>query len=159
MNNHPPQTTSGDFEEGGAITLFQSNIFFGTACNIEHNSADYGGAIYSTESKLYMNGNVTMAHNAATRNGGGVYLSTSELNCQQMSKFACTFQYYTAVHRGGGLHAISSSIKAISTFAINYYFQSPSIDNNQYLGTRIVFISNAAVRGGGLSLEANAKLY
>ena len=157
MNNHPPQTASGDFQEGGAITLFQSNIFFDIVGNIEHNSAEYGGAIHSTESKLYVNGNVSIAHNTATRNGGGVYLATSELNCQQMSTFVLFNN--TAVHRGGGLHATSSSIKAISTFAINYYFQSPYIDNNQYLGTTIVFISNRAVKGGGLSLEANAKLY
>ena len=145
-NNQPPQTITGDFQEGGAITLFQSNIFFDGSCNLEHNLAENGGAILSTESKLYVNGNVTIAHNTATRNGGGVYLSTSELNCQQKSTFVLFNN--TAVHKGGGLHATGSSIKATS--AISWL---------QYTGTRINFTNNAAERGGGLSLEANAKLY
>ena len=56
----------------------------------------------------------------------------------------------TAVQQGGGLHAISSSMKAISAFT-NVWLQ--------YTGTRINFTKNLAKRGGGLSLEANAKLY
>ena len=149
-NNQPPQTITGDFQEGGAITLFQSNIFFDGSCNLEHNIAENGGAILSTESKLYVNGDVTIAHNTATRNGGGVYLSTSELNCQQKSTFVLFNN--TAEQKGGGLHAIGSSIKATSaiTLQLQYYY---------YIGTRINFTNNAAERGGGLSLEANAKLY
>ena len=147
-NNQPLQTITGDFQEGGAITLFQSNIFFDGSCNLEHNLAEDGGAILSTESKLYVNGDVTIAHNTATRNGGGVYLSTSELNCQQKSIFI--FFNNTAEQKGGGLHAISSSIKATSAFTLQLQY---------YIGTRINFTNNAAERGGGLSLEANAKLY
>ena len=92
VNNRPPQTVPGDFQEGGAITLLQSNVFFDGESNVEHNYAENGGAIRSTESKLYVNGNITMAHNTATRNGGGVYLSTSELNCQQKSVFGIILQ-------------------------------------------------------------------
>ena len=148
VNNQPPQTASGDFQKGGAITLRQSNAFFYGACNLEHNHAENGGAIHSTESKLYVNGYVTIAHNTASGNGGGVYLSTSELNCQHKS----TFEFFnnTAEHKGGGLHAISSSIKAISSIPWPLYV---------YTGARINFTGNTAKRGGGLSLEANAKLY
>ena len=145
VNNRPPHTTSV-FQEGGAITLLQSSVVLYGVCNLKQNHAENGGAIHSTESKLYVNGNVTIAHNTATGNGGGVYLSTSELNCQQKS----TFELFnnTAAHKGGGLHAISSPIKATST-----------IIQSQYTGTRMIFRSNAAERGGGLSLEANGKLY
>ena len=146
VNNTPSQTDSGDFQEGGAITLLQSNVFFDGECNLEHNYAVNGGAMHSTESKLYVNGNLTIAHNTATGNGGGVYLSTSELNCQQKS--ILVLWNNTASHKGGGLHAISSSIKAAS-----------SIVWLQYTGTRINIRGNAAERGGGLSLEANAKLF
>ena len=146
VNNQPPQTALGDFQEGGAITLRQSNTFFYGACNLEHNHAENGGAIHSTESKLYVNGYITIAHNTATENGGGVYLSTSELNCQHNS----TFELFdnTAEHKGGGLHATSSSIKATSSFS-----------RPLYTGARIKFTENTAKRGGGLSLEASAKLY
>ena len=145
VNNQPPQTTTDDFQEGGAITTLQSNVIFDGACNLEHNYAENGGAISSTESKLYVNGDVIIAHNTATRNGGGVYLSTSELICQQKSTFVLSSN--TAVHKGGGLHAVSSSIKATSAFTWL-----------QYTGTIINFTKNTAKWGGGLSLEANAKL-
>ena len=56
MNNTPSQIVSGDFQEGGAITLFQSKVFFDGVYNLEHNHAENGGAIHSTESKLYVKG-------------------------------------------------------------------------------------------------------
>ena len=156
MNNKPSQTVSGDFQEGGAITLFQSNVFFNGVCNLEHNHAENGGAIHSTESKLYVSGNVTIAHNTATGNGGGIYLSTSELNCQQESTFE--LKKNTASHKGGGLHVISSSIKAASSIISvpsKGWFQFVSV----YTGARINIIRNVAERGGGLSLEANARVH
>ena len=149
VNNTPSQTVSDDFQEGGAITLFHSNVFFDGECNLEHNHAKNGGAVHSTESKLYVNGDVTIAQNTATGNGGGVYLSTSELNCQQKSIFVLWNN--TASHKGGGLHAISSSIKAFSSSSTYAYIVNT--------GTRIKITGNTAERGGGLSLEANAKLY
>ena len=98
-----------------------------------------------------MNGNVTIAHNTATGNGGGVYLSTSELICQQESTLVLLNNI--ASHKGGGLHAISSSIKAASSIAGQYSTYS------RYTGARINITENVAERGGGLSLEVNAKLY
>ena len=151
VNNRPDpsQTTTPDnFYEGGAITLIQSDTFFNGQCTLKHNHVKLGGAIHSTESKLYVNGNVTIAHNTATGNGGGVYLSNSELNCQQKS----TFVLYnnTAMSKGGGLHAISSSIKAYTS--LEYYTEN--IFN--YIDSKINLTKNAAMLGGGLSLEANA---
>ena len=148
LNNKPPHTAKDNFQEGGALTLFQSNAFFAGTCIFEYNLAENGGAILSIESKLYLNGNVTIAHNTAVRNGGGVYLSNSELSCRQGSTFKLVGN--TAAHKGGGLHAISSSIKAI--YALKFSEQ-------QYTGTRINFIKNTSEKGGGLSLEANTKLY
>ena len=150
VNNQPSNITTDDFESGGALALFQSNVFFDGVCYFEHNHAGNGGAIHSTESKLYVNGNVTIAHNTATGNGGGVYLSTSEINCQQES----TLMLYnnTAAFRGGGIHAISSSVKA----SHNIGFYDIRV---VYIGARVNFTKNIAKLGGGLSLEANAKLY
>ena len=85
VNNQPPQTTIANFQEGGAITLLQSNAYFDGVCILEHNFAENGGAILSIESKLYVNRYVAIAHNTATRNGGGVYLTASQLNCERMS--------------------------------------------------------------------------
>ena len=88
-------------------------------CNFEHSHAQNGGAIHSTESRLYVNGNVTVTHNTAARNGGGVYFSFGELNCQQKSNFELINN--TATLKGGGLHAIGSPIKATLTLI---YFNS-----------------------------------
>ena len=145
INNQSP-TTTDDFQEGGAMTLLQSNAFFEGTCIFEHNHAKNGGAIYSSESIVFVNGNVTILHNTASKSGGGVYLSTGALNFQQRSNFALFGN--SAAQKGGGVHAVSSSIKATSAFVWPHY-----------TGTRINFTSNAAKRGGGLSLEANAKLY
>ena len=153
VNNQRPQSASGDFQEGGAITLLQSDIFFDGVCSLEHNHAENGGAMHATESKIYVNGIVTIANNTASGNGGGVYLSTSELNCQQKSIFVLVNN--TAVRRGGGLHAISSSIRATSSALIDPI----SKHFLQYTGTKINFVKNTAELGGGLSFEVNAKLY
>ena len=153
VNNQPPNTTTGTFREGGAITLLQSNVFFDGECNLEHNHAKNGGAIHSIDSKLNVNGDVTTAHNTATASGGGVYLSTSELNCQQKSTFV--FYSNAAMFKGGGLHAISSLINASSNLRHLYHIDDQYLD---YTGTRLNFTNNEAKFGGGLSLEANAKL-
>ena len=151
-NNHPPQNSSVNFEEGGAITLFQSNAFFEGTCNFVDNHASNGGAISSTESKLYISGNATVAQNMATQNGGGVYLSNSEMNLQQKSVFVLFNN--TAVHKGGGVHAISSTIITTSAYAA-----TTETNELYYAGSRLYFTQNTAQRGGGLSLEGSAKLY
>ena len=87
-HNQLSQTTTGNYlQEGGAMTLIQSNLFLDGTCRLEHNRAENGGAILSIEGKLYVTGNVTIAHNTANRNGGGIYLTESEVNCLSNSNF------------------------------------------------------------------------
>ena len=144
VNNHPNQYT----DIGGAISLFQSNAYFNGICYLHHNHAENGGGLVSRESKVYVRGSLIIAHNTVTGNGGGVYLSNSELNCQRKSSFILNSN--RAEGKGGGLHAISSTIKATSDYLQNAYI----------IGARAsIFHKNAAKMGGGLSLEANAKLY
>ena len=153
VNNKPASfKPSYNFHEGGAITLFQSNVFFDGECNLKQNLANYGGAIYSRESKLCVYGNVTLAHNTATGSGGGIYLSGSELNCQRKSTFILFNN--TATRKGGGLHATRSSIKATSD--IEYTMDRKA---QSYSGTRINITKNVATWGGGLSLKDNANFY
>ena len=149
-NNTPPKTTTqlGDFQEGGAITAFKSNIRFDGRFYFMHNQAENGGAIHSTESKLYVNGRVSIENNRATSNGGGVYLSSSELNCKPKSTL--TLFNNTASHKGGAIHAVSSSINVI---------YNSTADGSRYICSHINFTKNLAKFGGGLSLETVAKLY
>ena len=132
-------------QEGGAMTLFLSNAFFYGSCKLEHNYAETGGAILSIESKIIVSSDVSIAHNKATESGGGVYLLNSELNLQKNANFVIFNN--TGVHRGGGLHAISSSIESTSAYS-----------DSRYTGARLNFTRNTAKLGGGMSLEANARV-
>ena len=128
------------FQEGGAITSFQSTLIFTEESNItiSNNQARSGGAILATESKIivHVRTTVMIANNIATdSNGGGVSLQQSELeikgNCFISSNHAM---------RGGGIHATSSAV---------IVYQSGTLK----------FINNRAVNGSGLYLELNPKLY
>ena len=107
VNNHPLT------REEGAITLSQSTAYINGDCSIQNNHAENGGRLLSIESKIYMSGDVTIAHNTATSNGGGVYLSNSELNCQRNSILLLD---NNAEGKGGGLHAVSSILNMISDY-------------------------------------------
>ena len=112
-----------------------------------HNYAKDGRGLLSAESSVYVNSDVYIAHNAAFRNGGGIYLSNSELKCLQ--KATVLLDHNVAGYKGGGIHAVSSTVKATSAYLQNRY----------YIGTRLNFTKNVADMGGGMSLEANSKLY
>ena len=86
-NQQPQTTTDNYFQEGGAMTLVQSNLFLDGMCRLEHNHAENGGAILSIEGKFHVTGNVTIAHNTANRDGGGIYLTDSEVKCLSNSNF------------------------------------------------------------------------
>ena len=148
IGNHQPKQPE-QFSQGGGITLLQSNGVFSGSCSFQDNHSNNGGAVHSSESKVFVNGNLTIANNRASRNGGGIYLLNSELNCQMNSYL--TFHANHAASKGGGIHAIGSSIKAISASSNEYPYD--------YSGTRLNFSLNKAEKGGGLSLEANAKFY
>ena len=125
--------------EGGAITLFLCVIHIDGSCNVSHNHAENGGAIRSSESKVFVNGHLTVTHNSANESGGGIYLYNSEMNCSD-----CSLQLVNnrAKSRGGGIHAIASTIKLHS-----------------YNTSFVVFTNNTAGKGGGLSMESNSKFY
>ena len=151
--SNKPSTSNTKFQEGGAVTLFQSNIFFDGAYSLEHNLAKSGGAVQLSESKLYINGHVSITNNTVIENGGGIYLSNSELNCQQKSTLVLSSN--TATLKGGGIHAISSSVKATATILELFLVGLLRL----YDGSILLFTGNMAKMGGGLSMESNAKLY
>ena len=139
-NSQPLTPTILNFQDGGALSLFQSNAVFDGECTFENNRAENGGAIHSVESELYVNGKLAVELNMARENGGGIYLSQSELTCLQ--KGILKLSGNVATQRGGGIHAISSTV------------QSTSSDK-----TNVRFVQNSAKEGGGIYLETNAKLY
>ena len=136
--------------EGGAITAFQSEIYFerDIECIIKNNTAERGGGILAIASKLFINGNLSLVNNTANVSGGGVYLYQSELNCKGQSILELIGN--SATKRGGGIHAISSIVTAEYNYDKNA---------NLYTGSTIMFIENTAGEaGGGVCLEVSAKI-
>ena len=132
---------------GGALTSSLSIIhFMGTTTFSENWSNVVGGAIWSSGSKLHAHCRIVITNNIAVKRGGGIFLHQSELDCHN-----CTITGNHASDRGGGIHASSSIISVGSEWK-----------ESEWTGAKnstLVFASNNANTGGGLSLEANSKLY
>ena len=75
--------------------------------------AEIGGAIVATESELHLQDEVVVTNNRATKSGGGLYLSQSDLHGYRSSKV--TISNNMAADKGGGIHAVSSSVKGTVT--------------------------------------------
>ena len=137
-------TTGIIIREGGAFTLVKSNIVFTGSSTLMYNHANNGGAIHASESKLYINGEMTVVNNTANETGGGVYLHVSEVHCQTDSHLKLLNNF--ATKQGGGVHAISSSINV-------------NMNASTYSGSLLDITDNEAEKGGGLCLEVNSKVY
>ena len=123
--------------DGGAVTSFQSSIAFAGSTYLTFNSANMGGAILATESKLYVYGDITIANNTASMFGGGIYIYQSSLQFLGSTKSYITMN--RSGKRGGGINAVGSII----------WFSN---------GT-LYITENSAERGGGMCLDLNARLY
>ena len=158
-NDHPAlesNVTVTGIEEGGTLTTFQSEIFFDGICTLMQNRAKKGGAIHAIESKLYVNGEVIIANNTAMETGGGMYLYQSELIFQDHSNMKVLGN--CACENGGGIHSIGSSIDV--KFSVYPFVNiNSSTINYIYTGSVLSFTENRAAKGGGIYLEAQAKIY
>ena len=127
---------SNTAEEGGAITVFQSELFVTGTTSLMCNKARNGGAISITESKAHVYGNTTIAFNTASISGGGIYAYQSEIDFYTRIDISRN----SATQKGGGIYAISSTTRLREA-------------SKTYVG------GNHARRGGGMCLEMNAKIY
>ena len=87
VNNEPSRdigTSKSRFQEGGAITAFQSEIDLNGNVSFAFNTAVIGGAICLIASKISVHGNVLVTNNTAADLGGGIYLYQSEINCKEL---------------------------------------------------------------------------
>ena len=133
-NSQPPTPTTLNFQDGGALSLFQTNAKFDGTCIFKNNQAENGGALHAVESELVVSGNLSIKLNSARGSGGGIYLSQSDLNVHKLAYL--TVASNTAHFSGGGIQAESSTI------------QSTSADE-----TNLIFLDNSAEKGGGIHLE------
>ena len=130
---------------GGAIKLFQSNIFFSGMCNLINHLGISGGAIHATESTLSVTHAVILAkQNKVYARGGFLYIYRSKVLCEHNA----TVKLYDNVARdkGGGICTVNSVILLTS-------------DGNPNTETSMQFTGNEANHGGGIYLELNSQLY
>ena len=149
MTNNSPQLNSSNpeervtlqtFPEGGAVTALQANVAVEGVCSLSHNHAQSGGALYISESKMHIYGEMTVAHNMATDSGGGISLHQSGLNCYNSY---CTLNLIEnkSGHKGGGIYATSSFFSAENEVWVTF-------EKN-----------DASFAGGGICFEQSSKLY
>ena len=129
----------------GALSTILSKVEIYNNLTLLCNSAANGGAIHAVESEFDVHGHLRITMNKATNSGGGIYLYRSKLKCRESSNV--TFFNNTAMRSGGGINAISSSITVIH------------MRHSSHGRSQLHFDANYATEGGGLYMEANAKLY
>ena len=149
LNQFINSSTEECFNGGGAISVIDTYVLITGTYVIKNSYATLSGAaLYATNSKIHMKGSVLIANNYANFSGGGIYLYQSELNCEINCNL--TVSGNTATQKGGGIHAVSSTISIEATydqFTLRNYISYMS------------FIMNHAYKGGGVCLEMNSKLY
>ena len=145
MTSNSPQLNFSNLEEeatfpeGGAVTALQANVVVEGMCSLSHNHAQSGGALYISQSKVHIYGEMTIAYNMATDYGGGISLHQCGLTCYRRCRINLTEN--TSGRKGGGIYATSSFFSA----------------ENE---AQVMFKKNSAnFTGGGIYLEQNSKLY
>ena len=154
-NCSPPKNPTASFKEGGALTLVQTTLTLKGQAIFERNHAEIGGAIVATESKIYLTEKVEANNNSASKSGGAIYLSQSEMYSLRESTLLVSNN--NAVETGGGIHALSSSIKCTVTGS-KEKDRSGKVIGENYEGARVLLMNNSAPKGGALYLEANSKV-
>ena len=124
-------------DQGGSMTLIQSDIMFQGNIIVSHSRAKYGGGILSSESTLYavIGSSVVLHKNTALVSGGALYTYQSKLLVG--SNVSITDN--VAGQNGGGVMATGSTIRVVT-------------------GQFFVSRNEANKSGGGMYLEENSRL-
>lgn len=146
------ESSRAQFQEGGAVTAFQSHIRIHGECIFLGNSAQHGGAVSATESKIHVYGMLTIERNTASESGGGILLQQSDFHCESSSITKVTDNY--GQEKGGGFRIISSSVR-LDFLETN----NGLIHEYYYTGSRLELNRNYAKHGGGMFLESSANIY
>ena len=128
---------------GGTLTVYRGTVNIGGVTWFTGNTAGSGAAIYAANSNVLVSGSATIVNNTARYNGGGIYLYQTPMQCNDIC--VITLIGNRALQNGGGVYAVSSAIDILSSIDLNHALLS--------------LIENSARVGGGLYMEANAKLY
>ena len=117
------------------LYFIQSELTFTGNVNIMYNKGYAGGAIYVTEGRITMHGEIQIRNNTASLSGGAIYAYKCELAFRQN----CVISENRAYVDGGGVYAASSTMSL-------------------FQGSLKIHKNSASKKGGGIYL-ANSKLY
>ena len=155
------------WQEGGAITTYQSSLLFTGICKLLSNHASQGGALLAVGSTITVSGQAIVANNTAiSSTAGGIYLYQSDLKI-----FGNCYISHNRAKRGGGIHASSSPItvhqQGLLQFSDNhaeiaggglYLDVNPRLDllkHDNRASMLVIFISNHAAYGGAVYVADN----
>ena len=118
------------------LYLIQSELTFTGIANILHNKGVASGAIYISEGRIDMNGEIQIRNNTASLSGGAIFA----YKCELTFRGNCVISENVAYMHGGGVYAARTTM---SVFQGSLHFHNNS----------------AANKGGGIYLESNSKLH
>ena len=151
----PPKNTMTNFKEGGSMTVAQTMVNLRGESRFERNLAEVGGAIVAMESTLHLYDDIYFTNNNAMKSGGAFYLSQSDVHGTRGS--VVNISSNKALHEGGAIHAVSSSIK-VTVSGSKKTDISGNVASEEYRGGIMNIMDNEARHGGALYLEANSKV-
>ena len=137
-------------EYGGGMFLNRCNLLIYSPLHVVNNVATFGGGVYSYESGIICKIGLTypsiflpkFSNNTATQNGGGLYLTGSNI----VIDYFCYFHIdsNTAQLSGGGLYLNQYSKILLTKSASN---------NHMPWLVELVFSNNSATTGGGVYIS------
>lgn len=135
-NNSPHTNNSANkYQEGGAVSLFQSKLALFGNTTMLNNHAENGGAIKATQGNIVIGGNLVISSNLATLSGGAIYAYQSLLHVSGQTNFSNN----TALIDGGGIYVSGSTLKFSK-------------------GPHLLKGNSALNNGGGMLLELGSKV-
>ena len=135
-----------NYRAQGTLTAIQCTLsFYGITNFFDNHSDKSGGAMYISETMMFVYGDLIVVGNRAAKSGGGAFFYASRVFCSA----ECSFTNNTALNAGGAISAVDSVIMLRDG---NDWPQSKS--------SGLLHMSdNAAHIGGGIYLEMNSKIY
>lgn len=130
----------GIYISGGSSTLIAGNIISGNFANAEPQTTSNGGGIFISSSQLTLANNVIVNNEAEGDNGGGLFLYNSNSNIINN-----TIAYNTAGDSGGGAYFKDSDPEIVNTII---YFNSSAYGSQIFESDSYAFVTYSDIEGG-----------
>ena len=136
-----------NYRAQGALTVIQStiNLYYRNATFFDNHSDKSGGAMYISETMMFIVGNLIVIGNHAEKNGDGAFFYASHVFCSA----ECSFTNNSASYAGGAISAVDSLIMLRNGNKGSHSSSLGLLNVND----------NRAYISGDIHLEINSKIY